>query len=489
MKVKSVKIVDVEPTPVYDVINCNPNYNFIVKSGEQSGIVLKNCMMMDEVDFKDTKEVELTKMKSYEAWTAMFRRMESRFMDMGQIPGMAFLVSSAKTEDAFLSQMKEIERGKTGVYILEKPQWEMLPKERFCGKTFHFAISNKAEEASIITDEELESISKEDFDVLEVPIEYYDTFMKDPFGAMRDIIGKASKLSGKFLIKTKVDDAIDTTFKNCFSSNMISLGELQDGKSLVDYIELKNINTKLIHYPLFIHQDLSLGSADCTGFYITAVANNIENDVLDEDNNTQYNTWKFIPVGWCRIRAEKKGAQIPLYKIREGVRELRDKYGFNILAVSADGYQSADMLQQYQLMGFTTFLISMDRAPSDGYMFFRSSLYSNKIILPQDDFLYSELTHLLENRTQGKIDHPVDGSKDLADACAGSIYCSIKYNEKAKQKIFADGGFLLSDIITGTQDKDISKVIVKETNNAIQDIKNSLFNSIPSDDEDEFSIF
>ena len=103
--------------------------------------------------------------------------------------------------------------------------------------------------------------------------------------------------------------------------------------------------------------------------------------------------------------------------------------------------------------------------------------------------MYSELTHLLENRTQGKIDHPVDGSKDLADACAGSIYCSIKYNEKAKQKIFADGGFLLSDIITGTQDKDISKIITKETNNAIQDIKNSLFNSIPSDDEDEFSIF
>ena len=474
--------------PMYDIVDAYPYNNFLIDT-DDNYIVSHNCMMMDEVDFKDTKEVELTKMKSYEAWTAMFRRMESRFMDMGQIPGMAFLVSSAKTEDAFLSQMKEIERGKTGVYILEKPQWEMLPKERFCGKTFHFAISNKAEEASIITDEELESISKEDFDVLEVPIEYYDTFMKDPFGAMRDIIGKASKLSGKFLIKTKVDDAIDTTFKNCFSSNMISLGELQDGKSLVDYIELKNINTKLIHYPLFIHQDLSLGSADCTGFYITAVANNIENDVLDEDNNTQYNTWKFIPVGWCRIRAEKKGAQIPLYKIREGVRELRDKYGFNILAVSADGYQSADMLQQYQLMGFTTFLISMDRAPSDGYMFFRSSLYSNKIILPQDDFLYSELTHLLENRTQGKIDHPVDGSKDLADACAGSIYCSIKYNEKAKQKIFADGGFLLSDIITGTQDKDISKIITKETNNAIQDIKNSLFNSIPSDDEDEFSIF
>lgn len=476
--------------PVYDIIDASPNNNFIIDT-DSSYVITHNCMMMDETDFKDTKEMDLTKMKSYDAWTSLFRRMESRFMNLGQIPGMAFLVSSAKHEDAFLSQMKEIQRGKPGTYILEKPYWEMVRQERYCGRKFNLVVSNISTDAFIVeNNEDLDKYDDDKFEIYKVPIEHLEAFSSDIQGAMRDILGRASKVASRFLNQTKVEEAINPAYKNCFSTDLISLGELDDGVALTDFIELKNINPKLIHYPLFIHHDLSLGAADNAGFYITAVANDVLEESLSQDN--EYNTWKFLPVGWCRFRAEKRGSQIPLFKIREGVRELRDRFGFNIVALSADGYQSADMLQQYQLMGFTTYLISMDKPPSNGYMFFRSSLYSKKIILPDDAQLHRELIKLVENKAQGKVDHLAGEQKDQSDACAGSIYCSIVHHQKSKVSIFADGGYLYADVVLGTNEKPVNvtkEMVNADVESAMQSLSQGLFNNLDVDDDNDiFSI-
>ena len=51
MRIKSIKRIQVEETPVYDVINANPYNNFLVKSGE-SAVVAHNCLI-DEVNFKN----------------------------------------------------------------------------------------------------------------------------------------------------------------------------------------------------------------------------------------------------------------------------------------------------------------------------------------------------------------------------------------------------------------------------------------------------
>lgn len=472
------------PIQLYDIIDAKPYNNFIIDTGENY-VVSHNCLFLDEADFKDTKETDLTKMKVYDTWTAMFRRMESRFMDRGQIPGMAFLVSSAKHQDSFMAQMSELYTGKSGVYILEKPFWEMVRPERYCGKKFKLILSTKTEDAFILEDEStLSQYENSDYEIYDVPIEHYDAFQMDIQGAMRDILGRASKVSTRFLYEPKIEEAMDDRFHNCFTSNRISLGTLQDGKSLLDYLDISKIDKKLIRYPLFIHHDLSLGSSDDAGFYITAVANDTNESSIQ---NTEELAWKFLPVGWCKIRAEKKGAQIPLFKIREGVKELRDRYGFNILAVSADGYQSADMLQQYRLANFDTFLLSMDRPPSDGYMFFRSSLYGKKIILPKDDQLKKELTELIENTAQGKVDHPTGGQKDLSDACAGSIYCAVKYNNSKKVPLFSDGGYLLTDLITGTKDSAPTKADVnRDIDNAMLEMQQGLFSGIPGVDDDPF---
>ena len=79
------------------------------------------------------------------------------------------------------------------------------------------------------------------------------------------------------------------------------------------------------------------------------------------------------------------------------------------MGVTADGYQSADMLQQYSLNGFWTMLLSMDRAPSTPYHFARTCLYDGRSKIPNDEILITELKQLVENRRAQKIDHPSGG--------------------------------------------------------------------------------
>ncbi len=466
-----------------------PDKNITVAVGSQAdhfiGLDTFSCFM-DEISFVDNKEIQLTKMKAYDSFNAINRRMESRFMDEGQIPGMSFLVSSAKHEDDFISQIKDREGNKPNVKIIEKPLWEAVPKERYCGKTFNLVVGNRSTDAFIVDDTEYDTYTtNDDFDTYKVPIEHLDAFKSDINGAIRDILGKPQKVSSRFLQPDKITGSINPTFKNIFSQTLIKLG-FRDGSSLMDYIKLDSINTKLIKYPIFVHHDLAL-SGDNAGIFGYAVANNVLDDSQDDGN---YNTWRFLPVFWCKLAPDKKGSQIPLYKIREAIQKLRDDFGFNIMGVSADGYQSADMLQQYSLLNFNTFLNSMDKAPSNGYMFFRSSLYTNKIILPDDPYLKHELTHLIENKALEKIDHEAGGEKDLSDGCAGSIYCSILYDKKSKVKLFSNGNFLYTDII-GTYSNITSNRlnIENDTNQALKELGKGLFNEIDDNDSDIFSIY
>lgn len=54
MKIKSVRRIQVQDTPVYDVINANPYNNFLIKTGNTTSCVSHNCLI-DEINFKSRK--------------------------------------------------------------------------------------------------------------------------------------------------------------------------------------------------------------------------------------------------------------------------------------------------------------------------------------------------------------------------------------------------------------------------------------------------
>ena len=398
--------------------------------------------LMDELSFKDNKELDMQKMKAYDALQAIDRRMVSRFMNKGLVPGISYLVSSTRTEDDFLTQYKETRKDDPRTYIVEKPLYEVVPSSRYRGETFTLALGTKSADQFIIQESEVEDFKQRGYQIYKIPVEHYEEFKNDIQGAIRDILGVALKTAGKFIDSERVEAAIDSKLHNIFSATEIPLG-FSDDSSILDYLNLGNINTKFIHYPIFIHHDLSL-TGDRTGIFAHIVCKDIENiNGISED---ELDDWRFIPLFWMRLKPKFKGEQIPYYKIRRDIIKLRDQYGFNIVGITADGYQSADMLQQYSLQGIWTEVLSMDRAPSTAYQFARTCIYDGRAKLPNEPLLIRELTQLIENRRAQKVDHPVNGSKDLADAYGGSMYGAVEYNKK-KRKIFESGKYTLQELL------------------------------------------
>lgn len=56
------------------------------------------------------------------------------------------------------------------------------------------------------------------------------------------------------------------------------------------------------------------------------------------------------------------------------------------------------------------------------YQYLKSTIYEKRIDIFEMNLLRGELIDLERNINTGKVDHPVGGSKDTADALCGSVY-------------------------------------------------------------------
>ena len=114
------------------------------------------------------------------------------------------------------------------------------------------------------------------------------------------------------------------------------------------------------------------------------------------------------------------GGEIRFKKIRRLLYLLREQY-MPIKWVTADQYQSFDMLQTLQSKGFIVSEQSVDRT-SAPYEVARAALCEGRAIAPFHKKALQEWTRLELDPRTGKADHAPGGSKDLADAMAGVIY-------------------------------------------------------------------
>ena len=73
-------------------------------------------------------------------------------------------------------------------------------------------------------------------------------------------------------------------------------------------------------------------------------------------------------------------------------------------------------------MGFPdSTIVSLDKKP-DGYLAFKSAINEKRIAMLHIDELETEIIRLERDNMTGKIDHPIDGSKDISDGLAGALY-------------------------------------------------------------------
>lgn len=98
------------------------------------------------------------------------------------------------------------------------------------------------------------------------------------------------------------------------------------------------------------------------------------------------------------------------------------KRGFWIGSFTFDGFQSSDSMQILTLHGIASSRVSTDKDPGI-WRTLKDIASDNRLTMPYSALLMEELAAL--SRINGKIDHPIGGSKDEADSFACSIVGAI----------------------------------------------------------------
>lgn len=368
-------------------------------------------------DFAQGADVAFQKSKIMKTYNAIKIRMQSRFTKNGVLSAKLFLVSSKKSDQDFIEQYVETVKNDSNTLIVDKAQWDIKPPGTFSDKRFKIAVGNKKIKSKFVSkDDDIEALKKQGYEIIEVPLELKRYFERDMERALMDLAGISTSLVSKFISYDSVRNCY-TRNKNPFSNSIISIGT-NDDLLIQDFFNSELVDERLYTKPIFIHLDMSL-TGDRTGISAVASVGVKEEFLYIDGEMTPIQELVYAHLFSVGIQCPA-GAEISLEKNRQFIYYLKYNLGWNIQGLSMDGYQSADSKQQFIQSGFDARILSLDRTP-DGYLYLKASLNEKRIGLLEIEELEKELINLERNNMSGKVDHPVNGSKDIADSLAGAL--------------------------------------------------------------------
>jgi len=346
-------------------------------------------------------------------YNSISRRRKSRFMEKGKLPGMLCLVSSKKYPGQFTdTKIEEAERevaefGKSTIYVYDKRTWDILPESTWIGKWFKVFIGDITRKPYIL-DETKNNDHLEPELVVDVPIEYKSEFTNDMMNALRDIAGVSTLASIPFMSNLdKLNEAFMPDAESVFTTDECDFEFRQVGIRR-DY--LFSADRK---HPRFAHVDLGLTS-DAAGIVIGHVDKFVQ---ISTEETSMFMPHVIID-GVLRVCPPPNG-EINFEKIRKLFYMLQDR-GFPLRWITFDSYQSVDSIQMLRSRGFFTGLQSMDMKTLP-YDITKTCILEGRLECPSNERLQMELARL-ERTLTGKIDHPPNFTKDVADALAGVVY-------------------------------------------------------------------
>lgn len=398
----------------------------VVPGGSDADSILGEAIIaaiLDEINFmhmvlKSKKaEVSTGRAGLYDQATtiheATTRRKKGRFITKGPMIGLVIASSSTRYKGDFTDKREEQAKrlNEKDVYIYNKKQYEVWPQDRYCGDTFRLLVGNDT-----ITDTRVlgdaEQVPEGSL-VLDVPVEYKVDFQRSPHDSLRDVIGMSTSSISPFIRRRfKIYDCITAGAEDGLESFLMKDNVILgvDGMPQV----------KRHHYcqnpsrPRYVHIDLAV-TGDRVGIAM------VRFDGLQEIARSSGGS-EMLPVVSvemaCSIEPDA-GNEIDLAEIRMWVKQLRDIFGYPIKAVTYDSYQSTESRQQWKKQGMKTGAVSVDRT-SAPYKQLRDAINDTRIKFYEQPVLVNELFELEYDATKDKIDHPVHGGKDVADAVCGA---------------------------------------------------------------------
>lgn len=390
------------------------NRNIIVKpiSGEATAAIGQNVIggILDEVNFmkvveksKKTRDNEVydQAIKNYNSIAA---RRKSRFMKMGGfIPGMLCLVSSRNYPGQFTDIKEREALTDKQIHIYDQVLWNLRP-HRFGPERFTVFVGDLTRKPRVLNDNEpLHAADRERGLYRAIPTEYRKDFDKDLMGSLREIAGVATMALHPFIVDVE-------SMVACFGI-VASVGSRESIDFEATKLQLYPKRFMMPDEPRFAHVDLAF-TGDSAGVAVGFVPKFVKMDrggkVVEHLPLIRYDLLlKIRPPRHGEIQAED--IRRLLYAIREHV-PLR--------WVSFDSYQSRDSLQILHSQGFIVGQTSMDTDPI-AYMVAKQAFTDRRIQAPAFPEAVTEWTSLELDRKENKVDHPPNGSKDVADAMAG----------------------------------------------------------------------
>jgi hypothetical protein len=387
------------------------------------GGIIDEINFMQVVENSKKAEAKTGRASKYDQAEDIFnkltRRKTSRFTRSGPNVGVICSLSSTSHPGEFTEKrLEEVRRDElTNVLVFDKAQYEARPSDNYSGATFHCVIHGNAAKTIELLDDG-EKLPKE-ADIFDVPIELKPDFQRDPEGSVRDIIGKSVRAVNPFITRrSALTEAVDLW-------HQVNPPYIVDEPNVYSYFGLPIVQPEDYcrnpQYPRYVHIDLAHTGDRCGVAMVRydGLATMERRSGLVER----------LPTGVVELAMSIEPDTengIDIAEVRTWVGRLRTDLGYPIRVVSYDGWNSLESRQQWKKQGMKTVLTSVDKTTGP-YKELRDALYDGRLALYPNEVLIDELQELEHNtaHSHDKIDHPPNGSKDIADAVCGAYYVML----------------------------------------------------------------
>ena len=393
--------------------------------------------ILDEADsHKVTKEKDYAR----QGYDTIESRIKSRFVDNSNPDreghrGLIIVIGQMKKATGFAAEIYKDMLDDPHAHTTRMTIWESFGWSKYLDKdgkrnSFWYDIERK----EILPDglgKLLTGASTENDKLIEIPNAFRSDFMRNPQKSLRDLAGIPPEVNDPFISMTYKITAAQDRFEESYPGWIPVSGSCS--------APVLNPPAQVDSRKRVAHIDIGVSSeGDAAGIAVGYVRELVESPEGDMR--------PFIVIEYAiRVKASS-GTEVILSDLRRYIFELKEA-GYRIDKVTLDGFQSTDTMQIFRKHRIRVDYLSLDRSKL-GYEDLREAIYEDRIEFPrymtplslaqpeEVDIITQELMGLSD--TGPKIDHPKNGSKDVADAIAGVVQTLM--NDNTYRKGIVSGG-------------------------------------------------
>lgn len=374
------------------------------------------------LDEGDSHKVTAEKDFAQQGFETIESRIASRYVDNSDPDreghlGLLIVIGQMKKASGFMARQYRLFKADKKAYVVRMAIWESFGWDKYTDKktgernSFWYHIKRR-----MIVPPEVGKMLDPD-ECIEIPNAFLAQFRNNPEKALRDLGGIPPATADPFIsLVDRIEEARDKWVERVGHDSPVT--ESCTNPQFYPWFAANGDPRKRV-----AHVDLAFSpDGDALGMAMGYV----EKLVTVDEEEKPYIIIDFL----LRVRAAP-GTEIMLSDIRRIIYELRDDRRFRLKKVTYDGFQSTDTLQQLRKKRFEAENVSVDKHVLP-YEDLREAIYERRIEFPkymtylkigdteQVEIAYKELTELSVQRN--KVDHPANGSKDVADTLAAVVY-------------------------------------------------------------------